>query len=125
MSGTFDPFGSGLPADNDLPTDEMEAVTDALVKDVSGLKARIPDVPDLSELIPGTNLKRLPLNRPAPPLEEYVAEHVEAARRLVAAGQKSPQQFTEPTPGDDRVGRAEKYARWRWQGYKDGEIESL
>ncbi len=120
MSGGFDPFG-GLPADNDLPTDEMEKVVDGLVKDVSDLKAKIPDVPDLSELIPGTNLKRFKLNRPCPPLEDYVAAQVGVVKVMVAAGKLT----NEVHRGENRVQRAERYARWRWQGYKDGEIASL
>lgn len=123
MSG-FDPFGT-LPEPNELSSDEAEVVRDALVGDVSDLKVKIPNVPDLSDLIPGTNLPRFKRNRPAPPLEEYVAHHVNETKRLVAEGLKDPQQFTDPTPGDDRVSRAEKYARWRWQGYIDGEIASL
>ncbi len=120
MSSGFDPFGSGLPADNDLPTDEMEKVTDALVPDTSALKVKIPAVPDLSDLIPGTNLPRFARDRPCPPLEEYVAEQVEASRRLIGRGLKNPVH-----EGDDRLVRAEKYARWRWQGFKDGEVASL
>lgn len=108
-----------------LSAEEKERLEGAFVEDVSDLEVKIPAVPDLSDLIPGTNLPRLKRDRPCPPLEEYVAEHVEAARRLVAQGLKDPKQFTEPTPGDDRVSRAEKYARWRWQGFKDGEIASL
>jgi hypothetical protein len=117
-----DPFGT-LPDKHNLTPAEVEKL--GLLPDTSALKVSIPAVPDLSELIPGTNLKRFPRNRPAPPLEEYVAEQVEAVRRLLAQGLKDPRQFTEPTPGDDRMSRAEKYARWRYQGFIDGEIASL
>ncbi len=114
-------FAKGLPSENELPTDEMEKVTDALVPDTSGLKVKIPSVADLSELIPGTNLKRFKLNRPCPPLEQYVAEQVGVVKMMVATGQLS----NPVHEGEDRVARAERYARWRWHGYRDGEIASL
>lgn len=118
MSGAeFDPFAS-------LPIEDVAKLHESLA-DTSALKVKIPGVPDVAEAIPGSSLPRFPKDRPAPPLEEYVAEHVEAAKRLVAGGLKDPRQFTEKTEGDDRVSRAEAYARWRWQGYKDGEIASL
>lgn len=116
---SFDPFG-GLPADNDLLTSEMEVVVDGLVRGVSGLKVRVPDVPDVDEMVATSGLPRLPKNRSAPPLEEYVASELEHVRRLVAAGLKN-----EVHRGEDRFARAERYARWRWQGYKDGEIKEL
>lgn len=123
MSG-FDPFGS-LPGANGLSDAEADALKEVLVSEVAELKVKVPNVPDVTDVVLGSSLPRYERNRPAPPLEVYVADHVREAERLVADGLKDPRQFTEITPGDDRVGRAEKYARWRWHGYKDGEIASL
>jgi hypothetical protein len=78
-------------------------------------------VADLSELIPGTNLPRFKLNRPCPSLEEYVAAQVGVVKVAVATGHLSNPLHL----GEDRVARAERYARWRWQAYKDGEVFSL
>ena len=61
----------------------------------------------------------LPPNRPAPPLEEYVQAHREAALMAISRGRK---------PDEDtsfRVDRAEVYARWRWKSYVDGHTQSL
>jgi hypothetical protein len=118
---TFDPFGTGLPANNDLPTDEMEVVADALVVGTSELKVKIPDVPDVEDLAETAALKPYRKNRPAPPLEQYVAQQVGEVKVLVATGRLT----NEIHRGEDRIARAERYARWRWQGYKDGEIKSL
>lgn len=109
-----------LPEQHDLSAGEAAVLKDALVADADGLKVKIPDAPDLDDPIPGTSLPRFPRNRDTPPLEEYVADALEAVRRLVAAGLKN-----EVHRGEDRFARAERYARWRWQGYKDGEIKEL
>lgn len=114
-----DPFAE-LPPTPGLSAEERAALESVLVANVSDLKVKIPNVPDLSDLIPGTNLPRFARNRPAPPLEEYVAEQVEAVRRLVGNGLKNPVH-----QGEDRVVRAERYARWRWHGFIDGEIARL
>ncbi len=74
-------------------------------------------------------------DRPAPPLELYVDE-LRAAARLVALGRLDTLNKLNPasTPKEradrereveDRVARAEEYARWRWHGYKANEIEAL
>jgi len=82
-----------------------------------------------SELLDGEEVEQmavivvedLKVGRPAPPLEEYVAAHVEACRiAMLDDGLKNP-----IVNGDDRLARAEKYARWRWQGYVDGHVNSL
>lgn len=78
-------------------------------------------VRDLEDVVPGSSLPRFRRDRPAPPLEQYVAVSVGDVKVLVATGQ-----LTNPVHGgEDRVGRAERYARWRWQAYKDGEVASL
>lgn len=80
----------------------------------------------------GSRLEPLPQNRPAPPLEQYVAEAREGARLVgVQKQEKLPEPQNQKELNErrqdlaDRVDRAEKYARWRWQGYQDGEVASL
>lgn len=58
--------------------------------------------------------------RPAPTLEEYIAQHVSAVMREMANGLKEAEHKDE-----NRVARAERYARWRHAGYLAGEITSL
>jgi hypothetical protein len=114
MSG-FDPFGA-VPDGADA-----DEINERLVPDTSALKAKIPDVPDVEDVDARTVLQPYRKNRPAPPLEEYVSAQVGEVKVLVALGR-----VTNPIHlGEDRVARAERYARWRWQGYIDGEIKSL
>ena len=85
------------------------------------LAAITPGPPVVEDVLPGTNLPRFRRNRPAPPLEQYVAASVGDVKVLVATGK-----LTNPVYlGEDRLARAERYARWRWQAYRDGEIASL
>jgi hypothetical protein len=85
------------------------------------LAAITPGPPVVEDVLPGTNLPRFKRNRPAPPLEQYVAASVGDVKVLVATGK-----LTNPVYlGEDRLARAERYARWRWQAYRDGEIASL
>ena len=81
-------------------------------------------------------LAPFPRNRAAPPLEQYVAEAREAARivgegiakRKLPSASTSNGNVASPMASEDteaRVAKAEAYARWRWQGYADGEIASL
>ena len=75
-------------------------------------------------------LQPFPKNRPAPDLEIYVAEAREAARitaEAMALRRTGNPERSELDKVDieDRVKKAESYARWRWQGYRDGEIVSL
>lgn len=76
----------------------------------------------------------LPVNRPAPELEAYVAEAREGARivaeqkpkRLLRVGQSVRERDQEYLQDiEDRVAKAEAYARWRWHGYQAGEVASL
>lgn len=80
---------------------------------------------------PGSSpLQPFPKNRPAPSLESYVAEAVEGARleaqrqldRKLFAGMSGSEAAADI---ESRVAKAESYARWRWTGYRDGEIVSL
>jgi hypothetical protein len=77
----------------------------------------------------------LPPGRAAPALEQYVAEAVEAARVVAEQGFKRLGDMREPENQKElnerkrdmalRLELAEKYARWRWRGYVDGEVTSL
>lgn len=89
-------------------------------------KPKIPDASDIVEPDSGV-LPRFALNRPGPPLETYVAEAVLAARHYQSARKFGPdtKDFDRKQWIEDAVVSAEKYARWRWQGYQDGEIASL
>ena len=62
-------------------------------------------------------------DRPAPPLGEYVAAEVEVTRRMIAEGRTPSRNAVTDAAG--RLERTEAYARWRYQGYVDGEIASL
>lgn len=77
-------------------------------------------------------LPRLPRGRTAPPLELYVAKALELARiegerKYARLGDPLNQKEANERKDDiaSRVEKAEGYARWRWQGYLDGEIASL
>jgi hypothetical protein len=96
-----DPFESAP-----LTDEEHQAMTEMVVKG--------SEVGEVEEMI---EVPSLPPGRPAPPLEEYVAAHVEACRLAIEDGLKDPD--------GQRLARAERYARWRWQGYVDGHIGSL
>ena len=92
---------------------------------------------DDSELeLRARSLAKYEPGRAAPPLEEYVAEAREAARivgvgiakRKLPSASTSNGNVASPMAAEDteaRVAKAEAYARWRWQGYADGEIASL
>ena len=119
---TFDPFGGEGLSPEEAAVLKHVAMSKAEVirESTAGLKVKIPDAPDIDEMVVKSSLPALPKNRDAPPLEEYVAAELEHVRRLVAAGLKN-----EVHRGKNRFDRAEAYARWRWQGYKDGEIKEL
>ena len=78
-------------------------------------------------------IPKIEKDRPAPPLDEYVAEMALAARRVgenimarTLPDTATPKERAEALREiEDRVAAADKYARWRWQGYKDAEIASL
>lgn len=77
-----------------------------------------------------TSLQPYPKNRPAPDLESYVAEAREAARRVaesMAMRRTGNPALSGPDEIDvqSRIEKAVAYARWRWHGYRDGEIASL
>ncbi len=102
------------------------------LRKASELVVRVPDAPDID----GGSYVRIPKiekNRPAPPLEDYVAEMVLAARRVgenimrrtLPENASSKERAEALQEIEDRVAAAEKYARWRYQGYKDAEIVSL
>lgn len=130
MSGGFDPFG-GESAEGGLSAEEAAKLKGSIVR-ASDLVVRIPDVVDI-EGSSYARIPNIPRDRSAPPLEEYVEEMKLAARRTgeqIMARRITPQSTkterdTELREVEDRVAAAEKYARWRWQGYKDAEIVSL
>jgi hypothetical protein len=94
-----------------LSDEEHQALEESLVP-----ASEIEEVEAVSMVI-----EDLKIGRPAPPLEEYVAAHVEACRLAMEQdGLKNP-----IVNGEDRIQRAEKYARWRWQSYVDGHVNSL
>jgi hypothetical protein len=114
-----------------LSAEEAARLKGSLVR-ASDLVVRIPDVVDIE----GSSYARIPKigrDRPAPPLEEYVAEMKEAARKVgesmmarrltEASTEKERKSALEDI--EFRVADAERYARWRWQGYKNAEIASL
>jgi hypothetical protein len=72
--------------------------------------------PDELEVV----LPELPKGRPAPDVEEYVGEARLAVERLMKQGLKDALY-----EGTDRTERAEEYARWRHEGYVNGEVASL
>lgn len=55
--------------------------------------------------------------------ETYVAHHLEQTKLFHA--QTSPQATLSTVTLDDRLERAERYARWRYNGFLAGEIASL
>jgi hypothetical protein len=119
----FDGFDSSLPVEPDkgpLTDEENQELQELMVTKAADLKLKVPSAPDITEGEERKVLPELPVGRPAPPLEEYVAAHVEACRLAINAGLKNPIHR-----GDDRLARAEAYARWRWQGYVDGVVVSL
>lgn len=75
-------------------------------------------------------LVALPKYRPAPDLGLYVREAREAARldaearaaRYASSGAAGVEAAIDI---EARVDAAERYARWRWQGYRDGQIVRL
>ena len=83
------------------------------------LEAKVAHVDE--GVVPGTALPRFRLNRPAPPLEQYMVTSVADVEVLVESGELSNPVYL----GEDRLTRSERYARWRWQAYRDGEIASL
>lgn len=98
-----------------------------LPEDVPGSRDEI----ESPELEPGPPaLRAFPLNRNAPSLERYVAEAIEGAR-IEAVRQLARKGFGGMSASDSeidiesRIAKAESYARWRWHGYRDGEIASL
>lgn len=59
--------------------------------------------------------------RPAPPLGEYVALQVGITRAQLGVV-VARNAVLDP---EGRLARTERYARWRWQGFVDGQISSL
>lgn len=114
-----------------LSADEAERLKASIVR-ASDLVVRIPDVVDI-EGSSYARIPNIPKDRPAPPLEEYVEEMKAASRKV---GEKMmARRLTEASTDKERrvaledielrVAAAERYARWRWQGYKDAEVASL
>ncbi len=118
-------------AKDGLSPEEKEKLAASIVR-ASDLVVRIPDVVDIEGSL-YARIPNIPKDRPAPPLEEYVDEMKAAARRT---GEKMmARRLTEASTDKERrvaledvelrVAAAEKYARWRYKGYKDAEIASL
>lgn len=67
------------------------------------------------------------VDRPAPPLEEYVAAQLALTRRDIEVRSRNRDTgeggFT--VDSQDRLKRSEDYARWRYAGYKAGEVMAL
>lgn len=65
--------------------------------------------------------------RPAPPIEEYVAQQLELTRVDIERRSRNRQQGDGHlvVDAEDRLRRTEEYARWRHAGYLAGEIVSL
>jgi len=97
-----DEFDVGLSDEEHQALEESVVKAGEVVAVIEELKDAAPEFP------PG---------RAAPPLEEYVAAHVEACRLAMESGLKDHD--------GQRLARAERYARWRWQGYVDGHVNSL
>jgi hypothetical protein len=104
-------------------TDELVPLTD------EEHQAMVESVSPASELLvageegemPVLVIEDLKVGRPAPPLEDYVKANVDACiEAMERDGLKNP-----IVNGADRIQRAEAYARWRWQGYVDGLVDSL
>lgn len=76
-------------------------------------------------------LPEIPVGRPAPPLEEYVAEAIRGAHLVADEKERRhpPESQAERKDYEDargfRVKKAEEYARWRHAGYVAGEVGSL
>lgn len=97
-----------------LSDEEHQALQESVVPASELLGEEVVEVPVMV-------VEDLKLGRPAPPLEEYVQANVEACiAAMERDGLKNP-----IVNGADRIARAEAYARWRWQGYVDGIVNSL
>lgn len=101
--------------DFEVELGDLNGVVDgAMKKGAKKLRVEVVDEePEMVEV-------ELPKGRPAPPLEQYVADHRKAVQLELDKGLKEA-----IYKGKGRVDRAEDYARWRWHGYVNGEIASL
>jgi hypothetical protein len=107
---------------------ERELLASKVQRGTQGLKVRAPDASDITD--PEKQLTAFPKHRPAPPLEKYVAGAIRAAhleserKREYFASSPGPVEVFEDEL-DARAQAAERYARWRWHGFDDGDIASL